>query len=203
MGHTRQVAESIAAGLLGAAGAASPRSPRSPFQVQCVQVGWLSTDLPDVDLLVLGAPTHFLGLPAPQTRQLWVRGVVEASRRGSPEGHRLLEPGSAGPGLREFLAELPDAVGDGSLSAVPSPRGRLRQPLAAAFDTRLARPLAGGASRSIARGLRRHGYELALPPKGFLVSEMSGPLCEGELERAERWGARLAAQLVATPLTPR
>jgi hypothetical protein len=194
LGHTRLVAESVAAGLRRC----SPFGPGS--RIECAQVGWLSADLPDVDLLVLGAPTHFLGLPDPHTRQMWVRGVVEASRRGR---HRQLEPGSAGPGLREFLADLPDAApveADILSSAGPSGRSLpgARMPLAAAFDTRLARPFAPGASRSVARCLRRHGYRLVLPPEGFQVTEMDGPLRSGELERAERWGETLATRFVAT-----
>lgn len=190
LGHTRQVAEAIAAGLRRCA------PPGSVAKVECEQVGWLSADVPDVDLLVLGAPTHFLGLPGARTRQMWVRNVVEASRRG---GQRRLEPGSTGPGLREFLAGLPDVV---PVDAdVLDAAGRdetvvpVRAPLAAAFDTRLARPFAPGASRSIARCLRRHGFRLVLPPAGFQMTEIEGPLRPGELERAERWGETLAAQL--------
>jgi hypothetical protein len=37
---------------------------------------------------------------------------------------------------------------------------------AAAFDTRLGSPLAGGAAHGIARRLRRHGYQLASDPEG-------------------------------------
>jgi hypothetical protein len=192
MGHTRLVAEAVAAGLRRSA----PPSPSS--RVECAQVGWLSADVPDVDLLVLGAPTHFLGLPGDRSRQLWVRGAVEASRRGP---HRRLEPGSTGPGLREFLAHLPDVVPVGAdvreCSGPGTVTHRVRAPLAAAFDTRLARPFAPGASRSIARCLRRHGYRLVLPPEGFLVTEIEGPLRVGELERAELWGEGLADRFVA------
>jgi hypothetical protein len=194
LGHTRLVAEAVAAGLRR-----SP-PPGAPSRVECAQVGWLSADVPaDVDLLVLGAPTHFLGLPGDRTRQLWVRGVVEASRRGP---HRHLEPGSTGPGLREFLADLPDAVpveADVPDRSGPDRAARpVRVPLAAAFDTRLARPFAPGAARSIARCLRRHGYRLVAPPEGFLVTEIEGPLRAGELERAELWGEALADRFAAT-----
>ena len=195
LGHTRLVAEAVAAGL------SRCTRPCPGCRVECAQVGWLSADLPDVDLLVLGAPTHFLGLPDVHTRQMWVRGVVEASRRGS---HRQLEPGSAGPGVREFLADLPDVVAPaepdilGSADPTRASRWARTPPLAAAFDTHLARPFAPGASRSVARCLRRHGYRLVLPPEGFQVTEIDGPLRSGELERAERWGEALATRFVAT-----
>lgn len=193
LGHTRLVAEAVAAGLRRCA------LPGPSPRVECAQVGRLSAPVRDVDLLVLGAPTHFLGLPGDRTRQLWVRGVVEASRRGP---HRHLEPGSTGPGLREFLADLPDVVPvEADVVDCTDPRGAPHQvqvPLAAAFDTRLARPFAPGAARPIARCLRRHGYRLVLPPEGFLVTEVEGPLRAGELERAELWGEALADRFVAT-----
>jgi hypothetical protein len=68
--------------------------------------------------------------------------------------------------------------------------------LAAAFDTRLRRPTSGAAARRIARRLRRAGYRLAVPPTGFIVDDMTGPLGRGELGRARAWGAGLVAQRV-------
>lgn len=175
MGNTRSVAESIGTGV---------RLAVSDAHVQCLHVSRLPVEPPDADLLVLGGPTHFHGLSGEWTRQLRVRGVVEASRRGSPDGYRQLEPGAAGPGVREWLAELED------LQAPATVPGTAR--LAAAFDTRLARLLAGGASRRIVKGLRRHGYRLIAPPQGFIVVDLAGPLRVGEVDRAQRWGAQLA-----------
>jgi hypothetical protein len=48
--------------------------------------------------------------------------------------------------------------------------------MAAAFDTRLAFPLAGEAARPIARGLRRRGYDIIAKPVGFVVDGAQGPL---------------------------
>ena len=48
--------------------------------------------------------------------------------------------------------------------------------MAAAFDTRLPFPLAGGAARPIARELRRHGYNVVAKPMGFVVDGAQGPL---------------------------
>lgn len=61
------------------------------------------------------------------------------------------------------------------------------------FDTRLSYPFAGGAAPRIARGLRRLGYTIAAKPEGFLVSAADGPMRAGELDRARRWAAGLAA----------
>ena len=89
-----------------------------------------------------------------------------------------VEPDAAeGPGLRTWLADLPDGQ-----------EGR-----AAAFDTRLDKApwFTGVASRGIAKRLRRHGYKI-VSTESFLVEDSEGPLEEGELDRARGWGAELA-----------
>ena len=92
----------------------------------------------DADLLFVGAPTHFFGVPRARTRRLWVNGQQKASwERGQPTA--ALEPTAADAGVREWL------------DALPTGRGKR----AAAFDTRLDRPLAGAAAPRIARALRR------------------------------------------------
>lgn len=53
---------------------------------------------------------------------------------------------------------------------------------------------AGAASHGIAKRMRRHGYTV-VDTASFLVTENEGPLKDGELERAQRWGADLAASL--------
>lgn len=100
----------------------------------------------------------------------------EAKGRGADFTH---EPDAAGPGVRDWFEALPKA-----------PEGRL----AAAFDTRVGFRLAGGAAKGIARRLRHHGYELAAPPEGFIVTDTEGPLREGETARAREWGAALIRQ---------
>lgn len=64
---------------------------------------------------------------------------------------------------------------------------------AAAFDTRVDKPLPIHAARGIGRLLRRAGYVLVAAPEGFLVEAVAGPLCVGERERARAWGAGLTA----------
>ena len=87
-----------------------------------------------------------------------------------------LTAGAAGPGVSEWLSGLP-AISTGCR--------------AAAFDTRLSYPLAGGAASPIARRLRRLGYRVGAEPQGFVVKAAQGPLNTGEQERARAWGATL------------
>lgn len=118
-------------------------------------------------LVIVGGPTHILGMSRASSR----RAAAEAAR--SP---------AAGDGDSEGVREW--------LGALPRSGGRAR--MAAAFDTRLSSRLAGGAARSIAKSLRRHGYTVVVEPEGFIVDESAGPLRSGERDRASDWGADLA-----------
>ena len=164
-GNTHQVAEAIAAGIREADPSAR------------VTVARADTAKPDeaaqAGLLVVGGPTHILRMSSPRTRQ---QGL-QAAQKTTGQPHHDLEPGAAGPGMREWLLALP-----------PAQPGRR----AAAFDTRLPSRLAGGAARSAARELRKHGYQLAAKAEGFVVTGSEGPLRDGELDRARKWGAGLA-----------
>jgi flavodoxin len=69
----------------------------------------------------------------------------------------------------------------------------------AAFDTRLSLSdiessverffvkSGGYAAKPIAGRLKKSGGSLIVPPEGFIVQGMNGPLKEGELERAADW----------------
>ena len=61
----------------------------------------------------------------------------------------------------------------------------------AAFDTRtpptILSRLFGYAAPRIAGRLEKKGGTLLVPPEGFLVQGIKGPLKEGELERAAAW----------------
>ena len=187
MGNTRAIAEAVARGARAAVPGAT---------VRCRPAARVLAEPIEADLVIVGGPTHFFGLPAERTRLRWVRGVL---RRGRAEGLTTrLEPGAAGPGLREWFDEL---TGDGDVGAAPRAAGPGGHPRAAAFDTRLDRPLAGSAARRIAQLLRRHGYRVIAPPEGFIVEDLQGPLRAGECERAMAWGARLvvAAGLLPSP----
>ena len=76
--------------------------------------------------------------------------------------------------------------------------GLLKAPLdlegvnVAAFDTRTKTTIFGYAATKIAKGLQRNGGTLLVPPEGFVVLGMHGPLKDGELERAKKWAQQLS-----------
>ncbi len=115
-----------------------------------------------------------LGLTSKRTRAAQARYRDSAVQHGSAVPEQ--DQDSSGPGVREWLAGLPAAASG---------------QVAAAFDTRLDKRLAGGAAPRIARRLRQRGFRLAADPEGFIVEDMAGPLRASEQERAEQWGASL------------
>ncbi len=50
------------------------------------------------------------------------------------------------------------------------------------------------AAKHIADRLNEKGGELILPPEGFFVDGMEGPLVQGELERAVNWTKKIIAK---------
>jgi hypothetical protein len=169
MGDTRQIAEAIAHGL---------REALPQAAVRCNPAGETQVADAELDLIVVGAPTHFLGLPSARSRWWWIQQIRSSAGHAALDA--ALEHGADGPGMREWLGTLPKA-----------PRGAV----AASFDTRLDRLVTGSAARTIARRLRRKGYRLLAPPAGFFVTEVAGPLVDGEAARARAWGRRLGHQL--------
>lgn len=160
-GNTQKIANSIAEGLLRYA------------RVDLVEVGDASTGPldGDIDLLIVGGPTHARGMSRPSSRA----SAVKQAKDGVI---------SARTGLREWLEALQPP------KATP----------AAAFDTRLDKPgwLVGSAARGAAKRLRRAGCELIVAPRSFVVTGGEGPPRDGELERARRWGAALGARHPST-----
>jgi len=64
----------------------------------------------------------------------------------------------------------------------------------AAFDTRTPgrfERIFGYAANRIAENLKEKGGIMVLPPEGFFVKGLKGPLKEGELERAAAWAKNL------------
>src|SRR6185437_6033445 len=116
------------------------------------------------DLLIVGGPTHIHRMATARSR----RAALDAARPGT------LATAGNGPLIGDWLSTLPQAHG---------------QP-GAAFDTRIDKPewLTGAASHGIAKRLRRHAYPV-VDTASFLVTDNEGPLVDGELERARRWGA--------------
>jgi hypothetical protein len=156
-GNTRRLAEEIAAGL------------RSEGEVAVVSVDEALPPLENVDLLVVGAPTHVHGISSGRSREA-------ALEQGGD--------GAVGIGVRGWIDALPNGAGG---------------PRVAAFDTRANKPvlLVGSAARGIARRLRSRGYGLAAEPESFFVEGTQGPLEDGELERASEWGRGLANEVMS------
>jgi flavodoxin len=71
---------------------------------------------------------------------------------------------------------------------------------AAAFDTRMGTPTEknAAASETIAARLEAAGCRLAVPPESFLVAGFTGPLVEGEEERAKRWATELVERFAVS-----
>jgi len=165
-GNTEVIALAIADGL------------RSQMDVETVDVASAPTWIPrDLDLLVVGGPTHAFGMSRPQTR--------EAAAKEA--GHTVT---SQAVGLREWLAGLEQVAADNAPAAV----------VAATFDTRVERPrMPGSAAHKLRRRLRRLGIEVVEPATTFWVKGTPGPLVDGEETRARRWGEDLASIVTGIP----
>ncbi len=136
--------------------------------VDVAEVGTAPTVLDHFDLLVVGGPTHAYGMSRPHTRET-------AAERADGE---LV---SQSIGQREWLATI-----DGGTQGLA----------AAVFDTRIAKPrLPGSAARAAGRRLRRLGVQLVIRPESFYVADGSGPLVDGEVQRARRWGEAIGLKL--------
>lgn len=149
-GNTRTVAEAVGRGL-------------GP-DTRVVEVGDAPTPLPpDIELLVIGGPTHAFSMSHESTRK-------DAVQKGA-------EPGHTGRGIREWLDDQPasDHVD------------------VATFDTRVTsvRKLPGSAARAAAKSVRKHHLGSVVATESFYVTDMDGPLADRETERAVEWGAEL------------
>lgn len=129
----------------------------------------------DVDLMVVGGPTHAHGMTRATTRS----GAVAAAEKPGAEVELDADPDAYGLGLREWFDSLDDLFTN-----------------AAAFDTRVEMPAAftGRASKGIARRLRRHGATVIVEPESFFVTK-ANELEPHEEGRARDWGRHLGASL--------
>lgn len=153
-GNTEQLAREVAAGLGG----------DDTTVVEAASAP--STIDPDVDLVVVGGPTHAFSMSTAATR--------ESARKQGAE--RIPERG-----IREWIETHPSPG-----RAIP----------VATFDTRVVTPrLPGSAAKKAMKRLIRLGFRPLAKPETFGVHGYSGPVSDGELERARRWGADLARSL--------
>ncbi|MFD8703413.1 flavodoxin family protein [Kitasatospora sp. NPDC059648] len=165
-GNTREIAEAIAEGVHQADPGAA---------VDCLPVAEADTETTrSADLLVVGGPTHMHGMSSGLSRRMAAAaGAHEEERKAAAAEARET---AEGPGLRAWFHDLPQTESG---------------TYAAAFDTRVDMPRAGGAANGIARRLSSHHYDVVAEPEGFIVEHNDGPLRTGELDRARAWGARL------------
>jgi hypothetical protein len=131
----------------------------------------LSTDaaagsvISEADLVVAGAPIMAFGLPSEKV----VSGIKPGANEPSPDLDH--------PTMRTWLGGVPNGHG-----------------AYAAFETKLHWS-PGGATGAIETGLRNAGYHKISAAHKFEVTSKTGPLRDGELERARLWGTELAAQV--------
>jgi hypothetical protein len=132
--------------------------------VELIEVGAAPTQIgEDVGLLVVGGPTHAFGLSRQSTR-----------KSAAEQAHGSVV--STGIGLREWLDTL---------------RNGTHHVAAAAFDTHVKTRVPGSAARATQKQLRQRGFRIIAPAQSFYVHGTPGPLEEGELNRARRWGAAI------------
>jgi len=162
-GDTQLIADAIADGLSAQV---------AGDVADVVEVGTAPTSIgTDVDLLVVGGPTHAFSMSRPSSRE-------DATRQAN--GHSTV---SHGRGIREWLEIL----------SLPADLAT------AAFDTKMSRPrLPGSAGRAAEKRLRRKGCRIIAPAEDFFVAGTQGPLVDGEQVRARSWGADLAFIVAGT-----
>lgn len=140
-GNTESIAQAIAGAI--------------PGEVIVRRPGESGGDRPveDVDLLLVGSPTH----------GGWYTEAIKA-----------------------WLEQVPAAAVQGARLAV--------------FDTRtpptILSRIFGFAAPRLARSLEKKGGTLLVPPEGFFVEGIKGPLKEGELGRAAGWGQKITAAIL-------
>ncbi len=152
-GNTREVARAVGSGLF------------TFMDVEVVEVGTATQRIgAEVDLLVVGGPTHAFGMSRPNTR----RDALKQT--DTPLVSR-------GIGIREWLGRLEVVRSD-----LP----------AATFDTRVNMPrVPRSAARAVHKHLSRLGCEMVAPSQSFWVTGMTGPLVALETARAKEWGEQL------------
>ena len=128
------------------------------------------------DLVIVGGPTHARGMSTEASR----RSAVAAAEQPDGWSEIELDPHAEGPGVREWLEGVGDADGTPAI----------------AFDTRVIGPslLTGRAASALDEGLRAHGFRVDAKPESFMIDTRQR-LRFGEVDRARKWGARMAASV--------
>lgn len=152
-GNTEQVAKAVAEGL------------GRRVEVVVGEVSQVSPEAADdVDLLVIGGPTHAFSMSRGTTR---TDAVTKGATQGTPQR-----------GEREWLEALGEHGPD--MATFDTRVEKVRH-------------LPGSAAKAAAKAARRSGHRLAAKPESFYVLDMAGPLLDGELDRARAWGEGLVA----------
>ena len=154
-GNTRAIAEAVAAGLI-----------EGGVDAQVVDVSQAPSALPaDLDLLVLGAPTHNRGLPTATSR------AKACEQAGS---------GEASHGIGGWLetTAIPASTGAAAFDTVIS-KGWL----------------SGSAAKAIAKTLQRRQGRRTVSVRSFVVTANKGPLAAGQESDARSWGRELAVSV--------
>lgn len=156
-GNTLTVTEVIASGLAQIVGQGS---------VTIVRAGEAPRQIPsDVNLLLVGAPTHDYSLPKEQTRK-------QANQKGATVGEDI--------GVREWIEQV-------------TPRDDL--PVVTFDTSIKSWFMPGTASKTAAKLLKKRGFGKAKHGQSFWVGGMTGPLVDNEEQRAEAWGVELGKSL--------
>jgi hypothetical protein len=160
-GNTRAIASAVAEGL--------GRS----MAVDVCDIGNAPSAVEDdVDLVVVGGPTHAFGLSRPNTR-------ADAARQAGDSTAPTI-------GVREWLASAPAGLRRAAAFDTRIDKGWVP----------------GSAAHGIARRLKHLGATLVADPKSFRVVGTPGPLAAGELDRARRWGEQLATAIMVADRPP-
>lgn len=158
-GNTKRIADAVADGIARHLNVETIEVSLAPLAIES-----------DVDLLVVGGPTHVHGMTTPFTR---AQAAKQATKHVVSEGI----------GVREWLEQVRPTG-----PAIP----------VAAFDTRIkgAAILTGSAANGYAKRLRDAGFKVVAPAESFLIAtkaRQDDALLEGEIEHARAWGSEIAA----------
>ena len=154
-GNTRLIAEAVAAGMI-----------EGGVDTQVVDVSQAPSALPaDLDLLVLGAPTHNRGLPTATSR------AKACEQAGS---------GEASHGIGGWL----------ETTAIPASTGAVAFDTVISKGW-----LSGSAAKAIAKALQRQQGRRTALVRSFVVAASKGPLAAGQESDARSWGRELAVSV--------